>query len=243
MRRATCLVSTVFLSGALAACGGSSSKSGTSTPAGRTTTTIGTTTVPASGARAGKAALQLADVGTAFSTYRKADGVQPIGTKSCSVTVDGAVLTPKDHYFRGAMYKKKDSGYFAYSEAYTFRDESTAKRYADFRATPAFKQCKQRQDDTATRAARPGSYVRLDSISYPDKSGHIPTMYREYTGSVSNGKRVDGGFYDRYTLRNGPVVVVVNIDSELAKDDASSNAIAQQTGAILQALETRLTAA
>ena len=238
------MLSTVFLSGALAACGGSSSKSGSPSgaPGGGTTTTVGTATLPASDATAGKAALQLADVGASFASYRKADGVQPIGAKSCSVTVDGAVLTPKDHYFRGAMYKKKDSGYFAYSEAYAFRDAATAKRYADVRATPAFKQCKQQQDDTATRDARPGSYVRLDSISYLDKSGHIPTMYREYTGNVSNGKQVDGGFYDRYTVRNGPVVVVVNIDSELGRDDAASTAIAEQTGSILQALDARLTA-
>jgi hypothetical protein len=197
-------------------------------------------TDPTAGALATRSAVQLTDVGSGFAGYRKAGGVAPIGVKSCSTTVSGAPLTPKDKYYAGAMFKKKDASYFAYSEVYVFRDEATAKRYAQVRATRAFKQCKVKQDDEATRAARPGNYVTLSSTTYADQSGHIPTMYREFTGNTTNGKRVDGGFYDRYTLQEGRIVVVVNVDSALGKDKAASNALAQQTGNILRAVDSRL---
>jgi hypothetical protein len=243
MRRTISLSSALVLTAALTACSASSAKSDQSA-ASTSTTAPRPATAPSSEAIAAKAALQLADVGSGFASYRKGAGTTPVGAKSCSVIVPGAVLTARDHYYAGPMFEKTDSKYFAYSETYVFREEATARQYAAFRATPAFKQCKQRQDDAATRAAQAGSYVRLSSDAFTDPSGHIVTMYREYTGTTSGGRRVDGGFYDRYTLRRGPVVVVVDIDSELGKDDAASNAIAQQTGTILQsfdrALSTRL---
>jgi len=234
--------------GALSACGGSSSKAGA--PAGSSSTTGASTSVPASGsatapvseAAAAQLALQLADVGSGFTPYRDAAGLVAVGAQSCSVTAPGAVLTTRDHVYSGPMFKKDDAKYFAYSEVYVFRAEELAKKYAAFRATPVFKQCKQHQDDATTRQAQPGTYVELTPVSYPNPSGHIPTMYREVTGSTAGGKRVEGGFYDRYTVVNGPVVVVVSVDSELARTDSGSAAIARQTGDILRHLDTTLAA-
>ena len=97
-----------------------------------------------------------------------------------------------------------------------------------------------RQDDAATRDARAGTFVKLTPVDYPNPSGHIPTMYRELTGSVTDGKKVANAFYDRYTVRHGPVVVVVSIDAAFARDDAGSQAVAEQTGDILRSLDTRL---
>ena len=241
MRRAVSLSSALFLTAALAACSGSSATSDQAA-ASTSTTTPRPATAPASGGVAAKAALHLADVGSGFAAYRKGAGTTPVGAKSCSVTLPGAVLTSRDHYYAGPMFEKTGSKYFAYSETYVFREEATAKQYAAFRATSAFKQCKQRQDDAATRAAQAGAYVRLSSDAFSDPSGHIDTMYREYTGTTSGGRRVDGGYYDRYTLRYGPVVVVIDIDSELGKDDAASNALAQQTGTILESFDRALSA-
>jgi hypothetical protein len=232
------------------ACGGSSSKAGP--PAGGSSTSAAPTTAPAGGsagatapvsdAAAARLALQAADVGSGFSPYRDAAGLVAVGAQSCSVTAPGAVLTTRDHVYSGPMYKKDDAKYFAYSEVYVFRTEELAKKYAAFRATPKFEQCKERQDDTTTRKAQPGSYVVLTPVSYRNASGHIPTMYRELTGTTSGGKRVDGGFYDRYTVVNGRAVVVVSIDSELSPTDAGSVAVAHQTGDILRHLDTTLAA-
>jgi hypothetical protein len=240
------LVAALLAAGALSACGGSSSESeqpaGTTTTAGGlpSTTTGGSATAAVSEAAAAKAAVQLNDVGSGFAPYRKAGGLSSVGAQSCSATAPGAVLTTADHVYSGPMFKKKDATYFAYSEVYVFRTEELARRYAAFRATPAFKQCKQRQDDATTRDAHPNIYVKLTPASYSNPTGHIPTMYRELTGNTSSGKQVANGYYDRYTVVSGPVVVVVSIDSELARDDAGSQALAQQTGDILRSLDTTL---
>jgi hypothetical protein len=227
----------------LSACGGSSSKAGAPTSGATTSSTAagsGTATAAVPEAAVAKAALQLADVGSGFGPYRDAGGLGTVGAQSCSATPPGAVLTTRDHVYSGPMFKKNDAQYFAYSEVYVFRTEELAQRYAAFRATPAFKHCKERQDDASTRQAHPDSYVQLTPLSYRNPSGHIPTMYRELTGTTSGGKRVDGAFYDRYTVVSGPVVVVVSIDSELARTDAGSAAIARQTGDILRNLDTTL---
>ena len=230
----------------LAACGGSGSAKTTATrPSKRDTSTTseaggGTATDDSTAAVGPQAALGANDVGSEFSPYRKADGVLAVGSQSCSATPAGAVLTTRDHVYSGPMYKKKDASYFAYSEVYVFRTEELAMQYAAFRATPAFKQCKVRQDDAATRDARAGTFVKLTPVDYPNPSGHIPTMYRELTGSVTDGKKVANAFYDRYTVRHGPVVVVVSIDAAFARDDAGSQAVAEQTGDILRSLDTRL---
>jgi hypothetical protein len=233
---------------ALSACGGSSSKAnppagGASTSSAPSSTTgVGsaTATAPVPEAAAARAAVQAADVGSGFTPYREAGGLVAVGAQSCSATAPDAVLTTRDHLYSGPMFKKNDAKYFAYSEVYVFRNEQLARRYATFRSTAAFQQCKQRQDDATTREAQPDAYVALTPVSYPNASGHIPTMYRELTGSTSRGKRVDGGFYDRYTVVSGPVVVVVSIDSELARNDESSAALARQTGDILRHLDTTL---
>jgi hypothetical protein len=229
----------------LSACGGSSSKSG-APAAGSTTSSaspspsVGSATATVTAAAADQVAVELSDVGSGFAPYRDAGGLSAVGPQSCSVTAPGSVLTTRDHLYSGPMFKQKDATYFAYSEVYVFRTEELAQRYAAFRATPAFKQCKQRQDDATTREAKPGYYVKLTNVSYRNPSGHIPTMYRELTGVSSGGKAVDNGFYDRYTVTSGPVVVVVSIDSELARTDAASAAIARQTGDILRNLDTTL---
>jgi hypothetical protein len=233
----------------LTACGGSSSPkssgaTSTSSASNGSTTTaveaVAATVDPGDPAYA-KAALQLADVGAGFANYRKAAGVSPFGAESCAVIAPGALLTTKDHLYSGAMFKKRDATYFAYSETYVFRTEADAKRYATLRATAAYKQCKQKQDDKATSAARKGTYVKLTPVAWSDPTTHVPSMYRELTGSVSNGKQVDTAFYDRYTVRRGRVVIQVSIDSELGSDDAASQAIANQTGDILRALDKALT--
>jgi hypothetical protein len=231
---------------AVSGCGGSSSTgkdAGTTTSAGgpSTSTTVkAAATAPATDPTFAKAALQLVDAGPGFANYRKATGVEPVGPKSCSVIVPGAVLTTRDHVYSGAMFKKKDSSYFAYSDTYVFRSEDDAKRYTRFRATDAFKQCKQKQDDEAARAATPNSYVELTPVKWSDPTAHIPSMYRELTGTISGGKREAGGFYDRYTVRRGRVVIVVSIDSELAPDAAASQALADLTGVTLRAFDTAL---
>jgi hypothetical protein len=233
----------------LTACGGSSSpkSSGvTTTSSGSNgTTTTGTTasavTVDPSDPAYAKAALQLSDVGAGFANYRKAGGVSPFGAESCSVTAPGAFTTTKDHAYDGAMFKKKDATYFAYSQTFVFRTEADAKRYATFRGTAAYKQCKQKQDDKVTRAARKGTYVKLTPVAWADPTTHVPSMYREVTGNITNGKQVDNGFYDRYTVRRGRVVIQVSVDSDLGRDDAASQAIASQTGDILRALDKALT--
>jgi hypothetical protein len=190
-----------------------------------------------------QAALGASDVGAQFAVYRKPSGVIAVGSESCSATPPGAVLTTRDHVYGGPMFKKKDAKFFAYSEVYVFRTEALAKQYTAFRATSAFKQCKVKQDAAATREANADIYVKLTPSTYPDPTGNIPTMYRELTGSDTGGKQQPNGFYDRYTVQSGRVVVVVNVDSELARDNAGSEAIAQQTGDILRALDTRLSAA
>jgi len=191
---------------------------------------------------AAKAALSLADVGSGFGNYRKAAGSGAVGAQSCSVTAPGAFLTKDDRSYSGPMFKKKDASYFAYSDVYAFRTEALAKKYVALRATPAYKQCKQRQDDAATRASRPGSYVKLTAVKWTDPSDTIPTMYRELTVVTTGGKQVDGGFYDRYTLRHGRVVVIVNVDASYGRNAAESQALANQTGDILNALDTALSA-
>jgi hypothetical protein len=238
-----------LLGAVLTACGGSSSpksSGATSTSSGSSGST--TTAVPAVALTVAptdptyaKAALQLSDVGSGFANYRKAAGVSPFGAESCSVIAPGAFMTTKDNAYDGAMFKKKNATYFAYSQTYVFRTEADAKRFATFRATPAFKQCKQKQDDKATSAARKGTYVKLTPVAWSDPTTHVPSMYRELTGNVTGGKQVDNGFYDRYTVRRGRVVVVVNVDSDLGRDDAASQAIANQTGDILRALDKGLT--
>jgi hypothetical protein len=241
------LVAALLAAGALSACGGSSSESeqpaGTTTTAGGlpSTTTGGSATAAVSEAAAAKAAVQLNDVGSGFAPYRKAGGLSSVGAQSCSATAPGAVLTTADHVYSGPMFKKKDATYFAYSQTYVFRTEADAKRFATFRGTPAFKQCKQKQDDKATSAARKGAYVKLTPVAWSDPTTHVPSMYRELTGNMTGGKQVDNGFYDRYTVRRGRVVVVVNVDSDLGRDDAASQAIANQTGDILRALDKGLT--
>jgi hypothetical protein len=233
----------------LTACGGSSApkSSGATTTSsgsnGTTTTATGSVavTVDSSDPAYVKAALQLSDVGTGFANYRKAGGVSPFGAESCSVTAPGAFTTTKDHAYDGAMFKKKDATYFAYSQTYVFRTEADAKRFATFRATAAYKQCKVKQDDEATSAARKGAYVKLTPVAWSDPTTHVPSMYRELTGSVTGGKQVDNAFYDRYVVRRGRVVIQVSIDSELGRDDAASQAIASQTGDILRAFDKALT--
>ena len=240
------LVIAGLVGGVLAACGGSSSKSsGTTTTAsgasGSSTTPVAlTATESATDPTAAKAALQLTDVGAGFANYRKAGGVKAFDKKSCAVMAPGAFLTTRDHVYSGPMFKKKSSTYFAYSEAYAFRTEASAKRFVAFWATTAFKQCKVKQDDAATRAARAGTYVKLTTVAWSNPTGDIPSMYRELTGNISAGKQVDNGFYDRYVLRHGRVAVVINIDSELGRDTAASQAIANQTGDVLRSLDAAL---
>lgn len=247
IRQGLQIVLIAALVAAAGACGGSSSKAkpaGTTTSSrasSSTTTAEAALTAPATDPAYAKAALQLVDVGSKFANYRKAAGVQAVGTESCSLTPTGALLTTRDHAYSGAMFKKTDATYFAYSETFVFVRAADAKRYAAFRATPAFKQCKVKQDDAATRAASAGTYVKLTPVEWANSSGTIPSMYRELTGGTSDGKQVDNGFYDRYTLWRGRVVVVVNIDSELGADDAKSQALANQTGDILRALDQALT--
>jgi hypothetical protein len=235
----------------LTACGGSSSpkSSGATTTSsgssGQPTTTktgpaVAATVDPSDPAYA-KAALQLSDVGAGFANYRKPGGVSPFGAESCAVTAPGAFLTTKDHAYDGAMFKQKDATYFAYSQTYVFRTEADAKRFATLRGTAAYKQCKVKQDDEATKAARKGVYVKLTPVAWSDPTTHVPNMYRELTGNITNGKQVDNGFYDRYTVRRGRVVIQVSIDSDLGRDDAASQAIANQTGDILRAFDKALT--
>ncbi len=235
----------VSLAVALTACGSSAKPSaGGTTPSSRgpSTTTGGPATAPVSEAAAAKGAIRESDVGSGFALYRKAGGLTAVGAKSCSVTAPGAMLTTKDRVYSGPMFKKNDAAYFAYSEVYVFNTEELAQRYAAFRATPAFEQCKQGQDDASTREKNADIYVKLTPVSYPNPTGHIPTMYRELTGNTSGGTPVDNGFYDRYTVVNGRVVVVVSIDSSLAPNDSGSQALARQTGDILRHLDTTLAA-
>src|SRR5690242_10773692 len=131
--------------GALCGCGGSSAKS--SSPNPTTTTSTGRATIPADDAVAATAAVSLADVGAGFTGYRKAAGAGAIRATSCAVTAPGAFLTKDDRAYSGPMFKKKDSAYFAYSDVYVFRTEALAERFTALRATPAFKTCKQKQDD------------------------------------------------------------------------------------------------
>jgi len=137
------------------------------------------------------------------------------------------------------MFKKNGATYYAYSTAFVFRTEALATRFVSFRSTAAFKQCKVKEDDAATRKTNAKLYVKLTPVEWSDR-GHISTMYRELSGSTTGGKQVDNAFYDRYTLRQGRVVVVINIDSGLANNDAGSQAISNQTGEILRALDTAL---
>jgi hypothetical protein len=248
VRRSSHVVLIAAIVAALTACGGSSEKtaktpgaptSSSSASNSSTTKPVLTATEPAGAQIAAKAALQLADVGSGFGNYRKGRGVEPVGAESCHVIAPGAFLTTRDHAYDGPMFKKKDATFYAYSTAYVFRTEALAKRFVSLRSTAAFKQCKVKQDDAAERKANANSYVKLTPVQWSDP-GHIPTMYRELTGRTTGGKQVDGGFYDRYTLRQGRVVVVINVDSNLAKDDAGSQAIANQTGEILRALDTAL---
>ena len=234
--------------GALTACGGSSSKS--AKPSGSTTSSSAsdpstttpalTATAPATDPTAAKAALRLVDVGAGFRNSRKAGGVTAFGAASCSVIATGAFLTTRDHLYSGAMFKKKGASYFAYSEVYVFRSAALATRFAAFRTTAAYRKCKQQQDDASTRQARANSYVKLIPVKWSDPTGHIPSMYRELTGVTSRGKQVDGGSYDRYTLRRGRVVVVVSIDSALGRNSAASLTLAKQTDDILRSLDTAL---
>jgi hypothetical protein len=124
---------------------------------------------------------------------------------------------------------------------YAFRSAELAKRFAAFRTTAAYQKCKQQQDDASTRQARANTYVKLTPVKWSDPTGHIPSMYRELTGTTRGGKHVDGGFYDRYTLRRGRVVVVVGIDSALGNNGAASLMLAQQTSDVLRSFDTALT--
>jgi hypothetical protein len=236
----------VLVGGALTACGGSPARSagGATSSSVRNSTTSRAlpATEPATDPIAAKAALQLADVGAGFANNRKAGGVTAFGAESCAVIAPGAFLTTRDHLYSGAMFKKKGANYFAYSEVYAFRTPALAARFAAFRATAAYRKCKQQQDDALTRKERANSYVKLTAVKWADPTGHIPSMYRELTGSTTAGKQVDGGFYDRYTLRRDRVVVVVNIDSGLGKNLLESQALANQTNAILRRLDAALLA-
>jgi hypothetical protein len=169
----------------------------------------------------------------------------PQGTSSCLTTAPGAFLKPTDTAYGGAMFKKSGTTYFVYSSTFVFRTEDQAKRFATFRASTGYKQCQAKEDDAATRKSAPDIYVKLTPIPWSDSTGHIPTMYRELTGSRSTS--INNGFYDRYTVRRGRVVIVVYVDSSLGHTDAQSNAIAKQTGGVLQsfdaALDTRLAGA
>ncbi|MDQ1511325.1 MAG: hypothetical protein QOG50_3169 [Actinomycetota bacterium] len=249
MSRATRLSLRVMIAslvvGALTACGGSSSKSSggtTSSSASDSSTTKPalTATEPATDPTAAKAALRLADVGAGFRNNRKAGGVTAFGAASCAVIAPGAFLTTRDHLYSGAMFKQKGATYFAYSEVYVFRTAALATRFAAFRTTSAYQKCKQQQDDASTRHARANSYVKLTPMQWSDPTGHIPSMYRELTGITSGGKQVDGGFYDRYTIRRGRVVIVVNIDSALGSNIAASFTLAKQTYDILRSLDAAL---
>jgi hypothetical protein len=232
--------------GTLTACGGSSSRSPgatTSSTARDTPTTkpARTATEPARDPTAAKAALRLADLGAGYRDNRKAGGATAFGAASCSVVAPGAFLTTRDHLYSGAMFKKSGATYYVYSEVYVFRAAALAAKFADLRATAAYRKCKQQQDNASTRRARANSYVKLTPVRWSDPTGHIPSMYRELTGITRRGKQVEGGFYDRYTLRRGRVVVVVNIDSAVGKNGAASLTLAKQTFDILRSLDTALT--
>ena len=60
---------------------------------------------------------------------------------------------------------------------------------AAFRATAAYRKCKQQQDDALTRKERANSYVKLTAVNWSDPTGHIPSMYRELTGLTSAASR------------------------------------------------------
>jgi hypothetical protein len=251
MSRAAGLILRVILiaglvGGALSACGGSSERStgGATSSSTRNSTTsrLRPATEPAADPTAAKAALRLADAGAGFASNRKAGGVTAFGAESCAVIAPGAFLTTRDHLYSGAMFKKKGANYFAYSEVYAFRTRALAARFAALRATAAYRKCKQQQDDALIRKERANSYFKLTAVKWSDPTGHIPSMYRELTGTTSRGKQVDGGFYDRYTLRRGRVVVVVSIDSGLGSNLAESLLLSNQTSVILRRLDAALPA-
>jgi len=236
-----------LVGGALTACGGSSSQSsgGATSSSVRNSTTSRAlpATEPATDSTPAKAALRLADVGAGFSNNRKARGVSAFGAESCAVIAPGAFLTTRDHLYSGAMYKKKGAPYFAYSEVYAFRTPALAVRFTAFRASGAYRKCKQQQDDALTRKERANSYVKLTAVRWSDPTGHhIPSMYRELTGNTVRGKQVDRAFYDRYTLRRGRVVVVINIDSGFGSSLPEAQKLANQTTSILRRLDAALPA-
>jgi len=232
--------------GTLTACGGSSSRTpgATTSSTERDTSTTKperTATEPATDPTAAKAALGLADLGAGYRSNRKAGGVTAFGAASCSVIASGAFLTTRDHLYSGAMFKKTGSTYYVYSEVYVFRTAALATKFADFRATAAYQKCKLQQDSASSRRARAHSYVELTPVRWLDPTGHIPSMYRELTGITRGGKQVEGGYYDRYTLRRGRVVVVVNIDSAVASNGAAGLTLAKQTFDILRSFDAALT--
>ncbi len=235
-----------LVGGALTACGGSSSQSagGATSSSVRNSTTSRAlpATEPATDSTPAKAALRLADVGAGFANNRKARGVGAFGAESCAVIAPGAFLTTRDHLYSGAMYKKKGAVYFAYSEVYAFRTPALAVRFTAFRATAAYRKCKQQQDDALTRKERANSYVKLTAVRWSDPTRHIPSMYRELTGNTVGGKQVDRAFYDRYTLRRGRVVVVINIDSGFGSSLPEAQKLANQTTLILRRLDGALPA-
>ncbi|HEV7526072.1 MAG TPA: hypothetical protein VGP92_13965 [Acidimicrobiia bacterium] len=236
-------LATVGVVTSLTACGGGSSKPSASptTSAATTTTSAAPATAPVTDPTASKAAIARADVGAGFADYKKASGFTAVGRESCSVTVPGSVLTAQDHVYAGPMFKKTDGTFFVYSEAYVFRSRALAQRYAAVRATTAFKKCKEKQDDAATRAAQPKNYVKLTTATFADSNGGIPTMYRELQGGPdATGKLTDVVFYDRYTVLHGRVVVVVLIDAALPKDNAGSQAIVTRTSTLLKSVSTAL---
>ena len=76
-------------------------------------------------------------------------------------------------------------------------------------------ECKQTARTTQSTREKDARHLRQAHARFRTRTptGHIPTMYRELTGNTSGGTPVDNGFYDRYTVVNGRVVVVVSIDS------------------------------
>ena len=235
-----------LVGGALTACGGSSSESAggaTSSSVRHSTTSRALpATEPATDPTAAKAVLRHVDVGAGFANNRKAGGVSAFGAESCAVIAPGAFLTTRDHLYSGAMYKKKGAPYFAYSEVYVFRTPALAVRFAAFRPARRTGSASSSKTDALTRKERANSYVKLTAVRWSDPTGHIESLYRELTGNTVRGKQVNHAFYDRYTLRRGRVIVVVNIDSDFGRNLLAAKALANQTTLILRRLDAALPA-
>lgn len=190
-----------------------------------------------------------ADLGTGWTQYRKASGVQPAGKSNCSIK-SGSPLKASDKFYAGPTYEDATKTMFAYSAAAVFRSAADAKAYTAILNTPSYQNCKVAQDDAAQKKRDPKTFVKLNETTNAAIGGSsgLEAYYSENQGGKdATGADAPAAEYFRYTYRHGPVVYVIYVDTALPTDQASSTALGQRIADAVNgmnaAIDGRLTAA